>query len=389
MSGWRRGAHGPLVLSLAVACALLVGMTRTALAIDADPVMGEAHCAIVTDCAGNVLWSLNPDQEMSMASITKVMTAIVALDSNMSLDTVCTITQSDLGAYSQTAGFATSDTPTLDDLLKAMLVYSGNDAALNVAINVAGSEDAFVARMNEKARELGLTHTHFANPHGLEEGGHHSSAADLARLGRYALENYPFIASTVRLRSVTLPIDGVRTTLRSTDELMGSYAGLIGIKTGAVAAGTAFLGAAELDGIRLYTCVLGCKTISGRFVDTERLLDWAYSNFVQRQVADASWVIDTRIFSDNFALSLVTRATGATTASVWPDGGDLSYTTSMTRHGILANDGERVGATTWVQGGRTAGTVTYEARLSFDKVPAVPVLTLPLYVDTQTLGMTA
>ena len=154
-----------------------------ALAFETTPTISEAQCAIVCDSSGNVLWSMNADREMALASITKVMTAVVALDSGLDLDSPCTISYVDLGPYSQTAGFTESDTPTLRELLRVMLVYSGNDAAVYIAQNVAGSEEAFVTLMNEKARELGMTHTHFANPHGLEADGHYSSVADLVILG--------------------------------------------------------------------------------------------------------------------------------------------------------------------------------------------------------------
>ena len=283
-------------LMVTVLLCLTIAPTR-ALAVSSEPDISEAQYAIVVDSAGNVLWSKNADQEMSMASITKVMTAVVALESGIDLDSTCTISDVDLGSDSQTAGFTSNDTPTLRQLLQAMLIYSGNDAALNVAINVAGSEDAFVDLMNEKAAELGMTHTHFANPHGLYDENHYSSASDLVILGRYALENFPFIASTVRRTSVTLNIGGAQKTLSSTDHLMGVYQGMLGIKTGYVDNQAAFLGACRKNGVTPYTCVLGCSTTKGRFTDTEAILDWAYDNFVDRPVSLKSWITDVRPYS--------------------------------------------------------------------------------------------
>ena len=142
--------------------ALLLALPQVARADDtdiSDPVLSEAQCAIVEDSAGNVLYEKNADTQMPMASITKVMTAMVALDSGIDLDTPCQIHATDLGADSQTAGFVEGDTPTLRELLRVMLIYSANDAAENIAINVAGSEEAFVELMNEKAQELGMTPT--------------------------------------------------------------------------------------------------------------------------------------------------------------------------------------------------------------------------------------
>ena len=141
----------------------------------------EATTAIVTDAQGNVLWSKNPDQELPMASITKVMTAIVALDSGVNLDEPCKISVPDLEEGSQVAGLTSDDTPTLRQLIMMMLVYSANDAAYNIAINVSGSQQAFVDQMNKKASEIGMTHTQFQNPHGLDADGHYSTARDLDR----------------------------------------------------------------------------------------------------------------------------------------------------------------------------------------------------------------
>ena len=375
-------------LMVTVLLCLAIAPTR-ALAVSSEPDISEAQCAIVVDSAGNVLWSKNADQEMSMASITKVMTAVVALESGIDLDSTCTISDVDLGSDSQTAGFTSNDTPTLRQLLQAMLIYSGNDAALNVAINVAGSEDAFVDLMNEKAAELGMTHTHFANPHGLYDENHYSSASDLVILGRYALENFPFIASTVRRTSVTLNIGGAQKTLSSTDHLMGVYQGMLGIKTGYVDNQAAFLGACRKNGVTLYTCVLGCSTTQGRFTDTEAILDWAYDNFVDRPVSLKSWIIDVRPYSLYFGFSTVTRSVGSTTISAWPSGGGLSYATTMVRSDVLLDADQMAGSTTWSQEGRSAGTVRYYTSLVPDDVPDINIFALPLFVNTSTLGVAA
>ena len=365
-----------------LAFALLLLAPQAALADEqaiADPVLSEAQCAIVEDSAGNVLYEKNADTQMPMASITKVMTAMVALDSGIDLDTPCQIYATDLGADSQTAGFVEGDTPTLRELLRVMLVYSANDAAENVALNVAGSEEAFVELMNEKAQELGMTNTHFENPHGLDAEGHHSTVSDLALMGRVALSEYPFIAATVHTRSVTVSVAGTKKTFYSTDELLGSYKGIRGIKTGYVAGSAAFLGACQRNGVELFTCVLGAQTSSGRFTDTVSLLKWAYANFKRTRVARSSWVVGVRPFAENFALSCVVMPTDNETAVTWPEGGSLSFSSTMLQRNLLVDNGQPVGSTIWTQDGRTAGSVHYVARLTLKSIPRVNVFTLPLY----------
>lgn len=372
----------PTAAAALLVLALLLALPQVARADEmgiSDPVLSEAQCAIVEDSAGNVLYEKNADTQMPMASITKVMTAMVALDSGIDLDTPCQIHATDLGADSQTAGFVEGDTPTLRELLRVMLIYSANDAAENIALNVAGSEDAFVELMNEKAQELGMTNTHFMNPHGLDEDGHYSTVSDLALMGRVALSEYPFIAGTVHTRSVTVSMAGTQKTFYSTDELLGTYKGIRGIKTGYVAGSAAFLGACQRNGVELFTCVLGAQTSSGRFTDTVSLLNWAYSNFKQTPVAKSSWIVGVRPYADNFAMTCKVMPTDDESAITWPQGGSLSFSTTMLQRNLLVEDGQLVGSTTWTQDGRTAGSVHYTAHLTLDNIPRVNVFTLPLY----------
>ena len=375
-----RGRQGLLVL-IALVWALVLALPQSARAEGSlsEPSLSEAQCAIVEDSEGNVLYSKNADKQMPMASITKVMTAMVALDSGMDLDSPCTIHASDLGADSQTAGFVEGDTPTLRQLLRVMLVYSANDAALNVALNVAGSEQAFVDKMNEKAQELGMTNTHFENPHGLDADGHYSTVSDLALMGRVALSEYPFIAATVHTRSVTVSVAGAQRTFYSTDELLGTYKGIRGIKTGYVAGSAAFLGACQKNGVELFTCVLGAQTSAGRFTDTVALLNWAYSNYEKQTVSRGSWTVSVRPYALNFAMTCLVSPSSDEAAVVWPEGGGLSYSTTMLQRHLLVENGQPVGSTSWAQDGRAAGSVHYAARLTLGSVPRVNVFTLPLY----------
>ena len=352
-----------------------------------EPVLLEAQGAVITDEVGNVLYSHNSELELPMASITKIMTAMVALDSGMDLDTPCTIHDVYLGEDSQTAGYTEYDTPTLRELLRVMLVYSGNDCAENVAINVAGSEEAFVALMNQKAQEIGMTHTHFMNPHGMDESGHYSCAADLATMGRIALTQYPFIASTVRLRSVTGTVGGYTTVFYSTDDLMGTYPGMLGIKTGSVYAGTAFLGAARRDSVTLYTAVLGCATNSGRFTDTEAMLDWAFDAYTVIKPASETWVVDVKPYAYDFRYSCVVTPHTEGRFEVWPGGGSLAYRTTRVRDNMLSTCGQATGMTVWSQAGRHIADTVYMTSSELQRVPAVGIFELPLFCAIDTMGL--
>ena len=351
-------------LAAVVVAALLACLAAPLPARAADlgePALTEAQAAVVEDSEGNVLFSKNPDAEIPMASITKVMTAVVALESGRPLDQTYQLQGVQLMENAVVAGYQAGMSSTLRDLIKVMLVHSANDAASEVAIAVSGSEQAFVQRMNEKAAELGMSHTHFENPHGLDQEGHYASASDLVRLGRYALTTHPLIARYVEMEEVTVPVGAVSLTFPTTDEFVRTYRGALGIKTGVGDHFTSFLGAARRDGTTLYTCVLGCSTNAGRFTDTRALMGWAWNAYERHELATAGQPVSSAPFAYHFGLSCVVSAEHTTYGLVWPEGGPTTYRSIRRSSGLLGTPGAVTGVTQWVQDGRTVGTATYSA----------------------------
>ena len=348
-----------MVGALLLACSLAATPARAAVS---EPQLTQAQAALVEDSRGNVLYSMNADARINPASITKIMTAVVALESGKDLDATYTLQGVTLDENAQIAGYQAGMTSTLRDLMRVMLVYSANDAASEVAIACAGSEAAFVQKMNDKAAELGMTNTHFVNPHGLDADGHYSSASDLVLLGRYALEHYPLIARYVSTKSVTVPVGSVQRTFDSTDEFMKSYPGGLGIKTGLGNTVANFLGASRRDGVTIYSCVLGCETSEGRFEDTRILHDWVWGTFGRYELADSSLAISVRPFAYHFGLSTLVTADASTVGLVWPDGGATTYERYLGTPGSLGVPGTSVGTCQWTQDTRTVATVTYSAR---------------------------
>lgn len=369
-----------------VAFLFIVAMPVRALAADANdgengPHPAEAQAWEIIDQDGNVLSSHNAQAQMPMASITKIMTAMVALDSGISLDTPVTIPDGlSFQADAQLCGFKPGETPTLRDLIMGMLVYSGNDAASYIAIAVAGSEDAFAELMNAKAAQLGMTNTHFVNPHGLEADGHYSCAHDLAIMGRYALENYPLIAQAVTTHSVTLTVGGQPKTFQSTDDLMGSYAGLCGIKTGAVESGTTFLGSSRRHGIQTFSCVLGCKTHEGRFSDTAILMDWVYDSYMKGVTfTRKSWPIRLSTYSLGFWGKVVTTSQSDARGRYLP-GSRITYSCTLAKS-TLADANGPTGYASWYQNGRPLAYATYSTGRVITNVSSFNVFALPLFYD--------
>lgn len=244
-----------------------------------------AHAAFLFDAdTGLTLYAKNQDEELPQASCTKVMTALVAIE-RMPLDHVITAgadAHALVNSDSSYMGLDVGEKLTLRDLLYGLVLPSGNDAAVAIADGVAGSQAAFVALMNQRAQQLGLTHTHFANPHGLDAPGHHTSARDLAVLSAYALRNPVFrqITST-RVYKITKTSDHKAYRLVSGNDLLpGSrspYPGDIGVKPGYTGpAGLCMAFAAVRHGHLIVGAVLHDPSWQVRIVDMRALLDWGF-----------------------------------------------------------------------------------------------------------------
>lgn len=236
-----------------------------------------ARAVVIQDVGSKtILYSKNPDTLLLPASITKVMTALVALEHWSDLDTQITVKNEDR-AIGQTIDLEKGETITLKNILYGLIVHSGNDAALAVADNYPGGYTAFVKAMNDKAGELHLDHTTFKNPSGVEQYGHTTTARDLAILASVAMDN-PIIADMASTKFVTVTdVAGTIThKLETTNELLGVVPGMIGLKTGwTTAAGECLVSYVERDGHKIVVVVLGSLD---RFGDSAKLIDWAYSH---------------------------------------------------------------------------------------------------------------
>jgi D-alanyl-D-alanine carboxypeptidase len=215
-----------------------------------------------------------------MASTTKIMTALLVVE-QAELDDIVTVPASaTIGGT--TAGLVAGEQLTVRDLLTALLVGSGNDSAIALAVFVSGSEAAFVEAMNARATELGLRGTRFANPHGLDADGHYSTARDLVVLARVAMKR-KLIAEVVDDRSASIPgRDGVGTrNLRSKNALLDLDPFADGIKTGFTdRAGHAIIARSTRRGVgSLYLALLGSSGEQTRAADSKRLLDWGFRQF--------------------------------------------------------------------------------------------------------------
>jgi D-alanyl-D-alanine carboxypeptidase (penicillin-binding protein 5/6) len=345
-----------------------------ALALSGEPELTEAQAAYLMTSGGEVLYEKNAYEELAPASITKIMTAMVALDAGIPLDTPVTVGAISLDGEAQQAGFKEGSTTTFGDLMQVLLVFSANDAAQLIAREVAGSEEAFAQLMNEKAAELGMEHTTFKNASGLDAEGHLSCARDLAVMGQYALAHYPYIAQTVEQSSCTIAINDTQMTFKTTDQLLGVYPGMRGIKTGVGLDGTTFLGANAQDSASLISCVLGCDTSWGRFQDTMNLYNWAYAQRVTLTLTRKGQIVDYVAFPWRFGMSYPVAATATTQARVWDSGASVDWT-RLTVHGAVTLTGNQTAAVAlWQQSGATVAAAIWKTGAYPVMVPAHNVL---------------
>lgn len=241
-----------------------------------------APAAVLMEAStGQVLFEKGAHDRRACASITKVMTLLLTFEAleegKLSLDQELTASAHAASMGGSDIWLEEGERMTVDDLLKATVIMSANDAAVVLAEAVSGSEEAFVARMNERAGELGMEDTVFKNCNGLDEEGHLTSAYDVAVMSRALLAHE-------KIRDYTLTwMDSVRngeTQLVNTNKLIRSYQGITGLKTGTTGqAGSCISATAQREGMELIAVVLGAESTDLRFQDAKALLDYGFAGW--------------------------------------------------------------------------------------------------------------
>jgi len=271
----------------------------TALTILASPVITkadtptvEAAAAILMDAeTGRVLWCKKAHEPMAMASTTKIMTAILALESGRMNETV-TVSKRAAAAPKVKMNLSAGEKIHLGDLMLALMLESSNDAAVAIAEHLAGTVEEFCAQMTQKALELGTQNTLFESPSGLDVGNHHSTAYDLAMITRYALTVPGFVKLT-NTASASFSSDKRAYSMNNKNRLLTEYSGANGVKTGFTGkAGHCFVGAAKRDGMQLISVVLasgwGDKGRAQKWRDTKEVLDYGFGNFKYEEIIVAN-----------------------------------------------------------------------------------------------------
>ena len=247
--------------------------------ISENPPKINSRAAIIFDRKSKaIIYGKNVNQKRAMASTTKVMTAIVALEKGNLNDTI-EVSKKAASINGSKLGLKTGDKISLKDLLYGLLLRSGNDAAIQIALHLGGSIEGFAQMMNDKANELGLKNTHFVTPHGLDNENHYTTVYELALLTDYALNNKEF-AKIVSTKQTVITINSKPVTINNTNELLGNLEGVNGVKTGFTNnAGRCLITSITRNNFSIITIVLGADTKKFRTKDSIELIEYNYKNY--------------------------------------------------------------------------------------------------------------
>ena len=249
---------------------------------------------LIEQSTGQVLYSHNAHEQLRPASVTKVMSMLLIMEQIDSgvlsyTDTIsCSETARSMGGSQ--IWLDPRETLTVDEMLKAICVVSANDCVVAMAEHIAGSEEAFVQMMNDKAKELGMNDTTFKNCHGIDEDGHVTSSYDIALMSRELLQNHPDITKYTTIWMDTLR-DG-KSELVNTNKLIRTYKGITGLKTGSTSLALYNLSSsATRDDLSLIAVIMKAPSTKVRFAEAQKLLDYGFSKFSFKSFGNKNDVI--------------------------------------------------------------------------------------------------
>lgn len=337
-----------------------------------DLVLESPSVILMESSTGQVLYEKNADEQRHPASVTKVMTLLLTFEEigngNMAMDDIVTISEHAASMGGSQCFFEVGETQTVEDMIKCIIIASGNDAAVAMGEHIAGSEEAFVQRMNEKAVELGMVNTQFFNACGLDADGHLTTARDIAIMSRELTTKYPeiFNYSTIWMDTITHVTKRGTSEfgLSNTNKLLRTYPYCTGLKTGYTSeAGFAISATATKDGIDLIAVVMGASTKDIRNGDVCKLFDYGFANCRLYQ--------DDIVLEDNTTVPI--KGGMQDVVSCVPEQGQFAYL--LTREQTPEQVNKEVNyseLTAPIQQGDVIGEVVYY--YNGERIGAVPIL---------------
>lgn len=348
--------------------ALFASFPAVAHAEEKLPSVSAKSAILINADTGAVLYAKNEKERLPMASTTKIMTALIALETAALDDRCVTITDEMVRVEGSSMGLQAGDQLSLTSLAAGMLVVSGNDAANSVAIAISGSKEDFAEKMNRRAKDIGMNDTHFVTPSGLDDEAHYSTAYDMALLATIALAN-PDFAEIVKEKKYTIPYISPEQSRRFSNHnrLLSMYEGCIGVKTGFTKkSGRCLVSAAERDGIRLVAVTLNAPD---DWNDHQTMFNYGFSILESVALDDSGCTFSIPAVGAVEQTLTVKGAPGNTLSLTREDAAALTRTVELPRFFYApVKDGARVGQITYRLKGEVVATTDLIAASSLTPV---------------------
>ena len=336
-------------------------LSISAKSVDVGKISALSACLIEAE-SEKVIYSKNEQKCMSMASTTKIMTAILALESGIPLNKVIKIPKEAVGVEGSSIYLREGEEITFEALIYGLLLSSANDSAIAIALSISGSVEEFVALMNRKAATLGLSNTHFENPHGLYAKEHYTTAYDLAKLMAYCVKNEIFLNISGCYKKTVQADENLTRVMINHNRLLRTYEGMLAGKTGFTkASGRCLVTCAERDNLRLIAVTLDAPN---DWQDHERLYDFGFSNY--KRVNFDSILLKIPVISGDFSQISVKSSDFSLFLS--QSCGDVITQINAPRFLFArVNKGDKVGEIVYICDGKILAKVPITATVTVEK----------------------
>lgn len=327
-----------------------------------EPNITADYAILIEAATGRVIYEKNADEKAYPASTTKMLTCILTIEKG-DLDKTLSVSQKAAWTEDPYVGFQQGDSLKERDLLKALMMVSDNSAAMVLAEGIGGSAEGFAKMMNDKAKEIGLTNSHFVTPNGLPDEDHYSTARDMAKIAAYGWHNEKFRDfSGTEMDTIewVSPVNK-RMVVENSNKLLGTMPGVNGIKTGWTnAAGGCLAASAKRDGVQLIAVVLHSDDVNTRFTEAEKLLEYGFSKVKKMKSIDKSRTERTVLVSHGEGFKVTARPQEDVKFPLLQGDSEKDYTIKISGSGVVeapVEKGQHVGQATVYYKGKKLNSI--------------------------------